>query len=233
MTPFDASRVPAGGTTPWFARVAAGLLESHDVEGALRVCLAGTRMFPRYATGRLMLGKCFDALGRHVEAMLEYRRVNEVFPDNAVVTRLLHDAEEHERKGYAEFAEQRITQLHGRKNRLTFEEYVGTPSDPARYTSVERIIKQLEDAPRRIQPPPAGEEPPAPAVAEESSGRFVTATLAEIYASQGEYHEAIEAYKKLAERRPGSAERYQKRLVELEELKRLHEGEAGQGSKTE
>jgi tetratricopeptide (TPR) repeat protein len=70
-------------------------------------------------------------------------------------------------------------------------------------------------------------------VAEESSGRFVTATLAEIYASQGEYHEAIEAYKKLAERRPGSAERYQKRLVELEELKRLHEGEAGQGSKTE
>jgi cytochrome c-type biogenesis protein CcmH/NrfG len=48
----------------------------------------------------------------------------------------------------------------------------------------------------------------------------VTATLAEIYASQGEYDEAIEAYRTLAVQRPGSAERYQKRLGELEDLKK-------------
>jgi cytochrome c-type biogenesis protein CcmH/NrfG len=54
----------------------------------------------------------------------------------------------------------------------------------------------------------------------------VTATLAEIYASQGEYNEAIEAYRTLAAQRPGSAERYQKRLAELEELRRNVAGNA-------
>jgi hypothetical protein len=56
---------------------------------------------------------------------------------------------------------------------------------------------------------------------------MVTATLAEIYASQGEFGEAIDAYRKLAEQRPGSAERYQKRLRELEELRRLQDPDAG------
>jgi tetratricopeptide (TPR) repeat protein len=224
--PFESSRSPAGGTTPRFARIAAGLLEAGDVQGALRICLAGARMFPRYPTGRLILGRCYDALGRDVEAMLEYQRVIDVYPDNPVVGALVRNAEEHERRGFEEFAALRLAKLHGRKDRLTFEEYVGATGDSPQTTSVERIIRQLEDAPRRIPPPPAGEEPPPPPIdTGEPSGRFVTATLAEIYASQGEYDEAIEAYRKLAEQRPGSAGRYQKRLGELEELKRLRDGE--------
>ena len=227
MAAFEPSRAPAGGTTPWFARISAGLLESGDLQGALRMCLAGARMFPRYPTGRLMLGRCYDALGRHVEAMLEYQRVIEVFPDNPVIGALVKNAEERERQGFEGFAVVRLAKLQGRKDRLTFEEYVGATGDSPQSTSVERIIRQLEDAPRRSQPPlpPAGEEPPPPIDTSEPSGRFVTATLAEIYASQGEYDEAIEAYRKLAEQRPGSAGRYQKRLGELEELKRLRDGE--------
>ena len=63
-------------------------------------------------------------------------------------------------------------------------------------TSVERIIQQLEEAPRHIQPP-GPDAPEAPAVVEnpEPAGRFVTATLAEIYASQGAYDEAIRVFK--------------------------------------
>jgi hypothetical protein len=89
---------------------------------------------------------------------------------------------------------------------------------------VEQIIRQLEGAPRRI---PVQDAPPAPEAARQvpaSPARFVTATLAEIYASQGEYDEAIEAYRTLAVQRPGSAERYQKRLAELEDLKKNASG---------
>lgn len=216
------------GASPWFARVASGLLKSGDPEEALRVCLAGTRAFPRYTTGRLLLGQCFDALGRHVEAMLEYRQVIEIFPDNPVVAELVKNAKEREQLGYSAFLEQRLARLHGRKDRLTFEDYVGS-QDVSHDSSVERILRQLEEAPKRIVPPPEGEEPAAaPSMpSPEPAGRLVTATLAEIYASQGEFGEAIDAYRKLAEQRPGSAERYQKRLRELEELRRLQDPDAG------
>ena len=214
-----------GATSPWFARTAADLLDSGNIKEALRICVEGTRVFPRYTTGRLLLGRCYEALGSHVEAMLEYARVLEVFPDNPLVQGLLKRAEQREQQGFDAFASEWQARLQGRKDRLTFEEYVGTPNAGSDQ-SMEQIIQQLEGAPRRIPvqdaPPPTEGTHEAPV----SPARFVTATLAEIYASQGEYDEAIEAYRTLATQRPGSAERYQKRLTELEELKRMQQGPA-------
>jgi tetratricopeptide (TPR) repeat protein len=215
-----------GAASPWFARNAADLLESGDIKEALRICVEGTRVFPRYTTGRLMLGRCYEALGSHVEAMLEYRRVLEVFPDNALVRELLKRAESREQQGFNAFAAEWQARLQGRKDRLTFEDYVGSLSAAAD-PSVEQIIQQLEGAPKRI---PVQDVPPVPDPPREtpaSPARFVTATLAEIYASQGEYDEAIEAYRTLAAQRPGSADRYQKRLTELKELKKSQQGPSG------
>ena len=48
---------------------------------------------------------------------------------------------------------------------------------------------------------------------------FVTPTLAEIYAKQGWYDDAIKAYKTLAHNKPAEKERYEKRILELEEMK--------------
>ncbi|HEX7574298.1 MAG TPA: tetratricopeptide repeat protein [Bacteroidota bacterium] len=209
-----------GATSPWFARAAADLLESGNIKEALRICVEGTRVFPRYTTGRLLLGRCYEALGSNVEAMLEYTRVLEVFPDNPLVRELVDHAEQREEQGFDAFAAELQARLQGRKDRLTFEEYVGTPAAGGGEQSMEQIIQQLEGAPRRI---PVQDAPPAPEGAQQipaSPARFVTATLAEIYASQGEYDEAIEAYRTLAAQRPGSAERYQKRLAELEEMKK-------------
>jgi len=222
----------SGAASPWFARIAADLLESGNMKEALRVCVEGTRVFPRYTTGRLMLGKCYEALGSHVEAMLEYVRVLEVFPDNPLVRELVRRAEQHEQQGFEAFAGEWQARWQGRKDRLTFEEYVGS-SAPEAAPSVEQIAEQLEAAPR-IVPVAPQEAPPVPPDAPQAQpapGRFVTATLAEIYASQGEYDEAIEAYRTLAAQRPGSAERYQKRLAELEELKNKTD-QAAPGSAT-
>lgn len=222
-------RQGGNSANPWFARVAAGLLKSGEPEEALRICIAGRRAFPRYTTGRLILGRCFDALGRHVEAMLEYRQVIEIFPDNPVVAELVKDAREREQHGYEAFLAQRLARLRGRKDRLTFEDYVGTHEE-SHDSTVERILRQLEEAPKRLAVPPPWEEPAAvpPPPPAEPAGRLVTATLAEIYASQGEYGEAIDAYRKLSEQRPGSADRYQKRLRELEDLRRTQDPAGGQ-----
>lgn len=49
---------------------------------------------------------------------------------------------------------------------------------------------------------------------------FVTPTLAEIYAKQGWFDDAIKAYRTLARSKPAERERFEKRITELEELKK-------------
>ncbi|MGD1044024.1 MAG: hypothetical protein ABR936_01720 [Bacteroidota bacterium] len=53
---------------------------------------------------------------------------------------------------------------------------------------------------------------------------FVTPTLAEIYAKQGWFDDAIKAYRTLAHTKPAEKERYEKRITELEELKKKSGG---------
>jgi tetratricopeptide (TPR) repeat protein len=53
-----------------------------------------------------------------------------------------------------------------------------------------------------------------------ASTGFVTPTLAEIYAKQGWYDDAIKAYHTLIVTKPAEKERFEKRIAELEELKK-------------
>jgi hypothetical protein len=52
---------------------------------------------------------------------------------------------------------------------------------------------------------------------------FVTPTLAEIYAKQGWFDDAIKAYKALIRNKPAEKERFEKRIAELEKLKSQNE----------
>ncbi|MGA3285827.1 MAG: hypothetical protein ABSD46_00215 [Bacteroidota bacterium] len=63
------------------------------------------------------------------------------------------------------------------------------------------------------------ETPPASEQDLPVSMGFVTPTLAEIYAKQGWFDDAIKAYKVLARNKPGERERFEKRIEELEKLK--------------
>jgi tetratricopeptide (TPR) repeat protein len=51
-----------------------------------------------------------------------------------------------------------------------------------------------------------------------AADEIVTSTLAEIYASQGAYQEAIRTYTLLARRRPQEREHFERRIRELEEI---------------
>ena len=53
-----------------------------------------------------------------------------------------------------------------------------------------------------------------------SGAGFVTPTLAEIYAKQGWFDDAIKAYKTLALSKPAEKEKFESRIQELEEMKR-------------
>jgi tetratricopeptide (TPR) repeat protein len=220
-------------SNPWFpgyARLAFHYLESGKLQKAVDISLEGLTKFPQYATARLVLGKCYEALGRNIEAMLEYRRVLKAVPDNPTVQSLLKNVEQREQEAFKAFAEDRARKLKERKDSVTFEKYVAE-SGPEKESTVDFLLKRLQESKTHSQPVAGrsvSEEEPAPAP---GANKIVTATLAEIYANQGEYKEAIEAYKKLAERRPKEAERYERRIAQLEELARLHQAEQKQPGK--
>ena len=77
-------------------------------------------------------------------------------------------------------------------------------------------ITPIIDLSERTPTPPSESEAP-------SSTGFVTPTLAEIYAKQGWYDDAIKAYKTLAFSKPAEKEKFENRIHELEELKRKQE----------
>ena len=64
------------------------------------------------------------------------------------------------------------------------------------------------------------ETPPASEQDTMTNVGFVTPTLAEIYAKQGWFDDAIKAYKALVRNKPAEKERFEKRIAELENLKK-------------
>jgi hypothetical protein len=84
---------------------------------------------------------------------------------------------------------------------------------------VDFLLRQVEHV-RKSAPagPPAREESGRDTT--RGGGKIVTPTLAEIYASQGEYEEAMKAYRKLMTLRAAQAPQFEKRIAELEAMAR-------------
>ncbi|CAG1001059.1 hypothetical protein ANRL2_04033 [Anaerolineae bacterium] len=182
----------AGGTDiePRFAERAAGLLDRGDVPAALSLLLAGLKQYPGYATAHVLLGRCYERLGKAQDAAHQFVQARRILPG------LSHVGAEPQQDGGpesgVEFMLRRLPHVHVRPDAGTTEQS-GTPS--------------------------AGEEPGVRAGAgTDAALPIVSATLAEIYADQGRYREAVEAYNRLAQQRPADAGRYRERLAELERL---------------
>lgn len=218
------TKLTANPSSPVFARLASFYLTEGKAEQAIQICVQGLKKFPEYATGHLILGRAYEAVGRNVEAMLEYRKVLRALPDNPIVNELLRKVEQREQEAFRAFSEERARQLQERRNQLSLDQYLAEETKPAEGT-VEFLLDRLRAA--AVSPSPEDhqkekEESPEPAAAP----RIVTATLAEIYASQGEYREAIAAYRKLLEQHPSEVERFEKRIAQLEEMSRLQHAES-------
>ncbi|HVN47349.1 MAG TPA: hypothetical protein VMU30_00865 [Bacteroidota bacterium] len=90
---------------------------------------------------------------------------------------------------------------------------------------IEELAEKLQGA-GKITPVINFAQKETPTVSEDdapASVGFVTPTLAEIYAKQGWYDDAIKAYKTLARNKPSDRERFEQRVAELEALKQQAE----------
>jgi len=87
--------------------------------------------------------------------------------------------------------------------------------------NIEEIANKLKDAGKITPVIDIAQKETSPASEQDLpvSMGFVTPTLAEIYAKQGWFDDAIKAYKALARNKPVEKERFEKRIEELEKLK--------------
>jgi tetratricopeptide (TPR) repeat protein len=218
-------KLSANPRSPVFARLASYYLKEGLVQKAVEVCLNGLKSYPHYATAHLVLGQCYESLGRNIEAMLEYRRALKAVPDNPRLQTLLRNAEQREQDAFKAFAEERVQKLKGRRDTMTFEQYEKDET-PEKESTIDFLLRRLQAAQTATQDRIPVERSAPSEEREVTPVKIVTATLAEIYANQGEYKEAIGAYRKLLEQRPTDAQRYEKRIAQLEELGRLQQLES-------
>jgi tetratricopeptide (TPR) repeat protein len=158
----------------------------------------------------LILGRCYEDLGRTAEAVLEFRKGLAIHPDAEIFHEALSRAERREREEFEMFAEQQSQAAGKTVGTLTFEQYVGGKASEGEST-VDFLRQQAARRGEDVDRERSLQEPAPPA-------RIVTETLAEIYASQGEYQEAIGAFKLLIERRPNESGRFLERIQKLEIL---------------
>ena len=104
----------------------------------------------------------------------------------------------------------------------TIEQPTEPPVQEEKKDQIEELAEKLQDAGRITPVINFAQKEITPASEEDtlSNMGFVTPTLAEIYAKQGWYDDAIKAYKTLARTKPAERERFEKRVQELEELKK-------------
>jgi tetratricopeptide (TPR) repeat protein len=206
------AKLAAEPNSPLYVKLGFLYLEEGKVEEALRVALEGREKFPRYATGHLLVGKCLSAMGDILGAVLEYRKALRALPDNPALRVLVSDAEVRRLSEFRHFAEAKRKTILAEKSPRSFDDFVsGAAARPSAAAHMKETAKAPAEPEKRRDP----------------SKGIVTPTLAEIYASQGEYLEAIAAYKRLLEYRPGDAARFGARVEELEELARRQQAEKG------
>lgn len=210
-----------------FARLASLYLESGETAHALELCRQGLERHPGYTTGHLVCGQVFSGLGRYAEAVVEFKTALSRLPGNPVLESLLAKAVQDEEKEFETFASKRTMVLEPRRKTLAIDEYIEGDS-PEKENSVEFLLNRLQGAGKL--PPVSASTAPAggPAIEESGGSKIVTPTLAEIYASQGEYGEAIEAYEKLLLLRPEEGDRFRARIAALAALKEQKKSESGE-----
>jgi len=298
--------------SPLFARLADLYLSKNQSAEALKLCEAGVQTYSSYATGYVVLGKCYTALNENSKARLAFAQALHLSPFNQLARKLLDEipftteepiqipeveqVEALQPAAEAAVQEEILPTQSAEETQLSTENVVvppveeeaaweivpqpeaaiveTPPSESAELPGVDEYIQQhsgntgadkivsldeyLDNSAATPAPEPASIEslstqaesseqitPPEPeptgldslATQLENAGRIIpeeaepspsteesapldsiviTPTLAEIYASQGEYGAAIQAYEILIYSKPNERERFEKRISELQ-----------------
>ena len=279
---FLSQKLASNSSSPIFARLADLYLVKGQTEEALKLCEEGVTMHPAYASGFVLLGRCYLAQQNNKKAEKALTRALQLTPYSQVARKLLDeiappaqvegrvfeigdlpeegvsepvdtpftfsDTGEQETAISPEISPEPSTeaelvepvetigpfpsldeyvQMHGASQEAghsldDFLNGVMPQQAPETATEIEdnlgAIAAQLAQAGRIVPNEPEPVAPMRPDEAMTFESNIVTPTLAEIYASQGEYGAAIQAYEILMLSKPDDRERFERRIQELYQM---------------
>jgi tetratricopeptide (TPR) repeat protein len=186
-------RLRSNPLSPVFARLASLYLSANRAEEARELCEKGITRYPAYATAHLVLSKCYFQLARLSDAKRELSMTLNLQPRCEIARTVLRETM---LRSAAEMGKE--TTVVDQGNQAGLEQAVGE-------AGVSTLLRGASIG--------AEEEFSTAGVSDE----IVTPTLAEIYASQGAYREAIRTYLLLARRKPAEKKQFEQRIRELEE----------------
>ncbi len=202
-------RYERAGDSRLFAPLADAYRKKGDTVKAIEILEQGLERFPQYASGRVILGKCFYDTGATERAKAEFRRVLEIDADNMVALKYLGDillAEE--RRPEAADCYRKLLAID------PLNEEVSRSLKEIEHSFVAKEI-DLADGKR------ARDERPRD---------LATITLAGIYAAQGYHNKALAIYRDVLAREPSNREA-KEMLAKLQSM--LDSGEGGREGSVE
>jgi tetratricopeptide (TPR) repeat protein len=209
--------------SPMFARLADAYLKEGKADLARELILSGLEKYPSYPAAHLVLARAYAADGMFTEAIGHLRTAAAAIPEaghlaalEAEWESLMARPEEPPVAGDT-IEEAEIPTPHdvAVAQTVVAEETVVAPApEPAIIEVVaEEVVPAIVPEPQPEPAPPVRRPAPARRI---EDGRIVSKTLAEIYAMQGEYGEAIITYTMLKQHRPEMTPECDLRIGELE-----------------
>ena len=226
-------------SSPLFARLAKEYLSAGRIQEAKQLCVSGLQQFPSYATAHLVLAQCYHAEQNTTKALEYIQEAQSFLPDSAFLKMLYDEWSTHPTEPPLELPQTTVVEEAEPPPEITEQPIaealqetvveVAPLQKPTPPPVVEEIQIEEQVISENVEPSPppqivAPVEPPAtpvfleapPSQPIDEGGRIVSKTLAEIYASQGAYAEAILTYQLLKMLRPAQSEEYDLRIKELE-----------------
>lgn len=88
---FLSQKLAENPQSPLFARLADLYLNRNQPNDALALCESGVQMYPMYAAGQIVLGKCYLALQEYSKARNAFQQAILLSPNNRVAKKLFYD----------------------------------------------------------------------------------------------------------------------------------------------
>jgi tetratricopeptide (TPR) repeat protein len=231
ITKFE-ERIRANPLTPEFAKLANYYLINGNIDEAINILNLGLNFYPEYVTARLLLGKCYLANRYYFDAKKIFESLLIEYPEMGIAKKYIDIAEELTKNHVSRRLEQDIIPKLEFKapefndydfNYNLFPSYEideiagGGSTLPDFEASTDFLdFKKIFESPHFFKRQAVKPSFERKRLKNKFEVKIITETLADIFAKQGNYFDAIEAYTYLLKNKPERKEQLESKINEVE-----------------
>lgn len=225
-------KLRANPLTPEFVKLANYYLINGNVNEAISLLQAGLDFYPNYTTARLILGKCYLANRYFFDAKRLFEQILAEYPEMSIASKYLEIANDLTKSEVSRKHEDDIIPKLEFKapifNDFDFN-YNLFPSYELEDLGLDKIDEagidetadykefvKVYESPYFFRKETTAAVPENKRLKNKFEVRIITETLADIFAKQGNYFDAIEAYTYLLKIKPERKERLESKISEVE-----------------